>query len=301
MYGPNPPPLCPPCKTGLQYALAGATNGPKQLMDTPMPAPLAFAQCGDHQIAYREDGNPDGRPIVFAHAMGMDHSVWDALIPLLPQGLRIIRFDLRGHGASQTPPAPYAMGALVRDAEVLLDHLQIRDCVFVGSSIGGMVAQGLAIKRLDQIRALVLANTATKIGTKDSWARLIDEAKAKGLAARFEADIAQSFSPAFRGTPAIAQWAALIRAQSEEAFLGCAAAMAGTDFYTTTASLRLPSLIIASANDAITPADMMRELAELIPAARFCLIRKSGHLPMIEQPTAFADALIGFLHAIGHI
>lgn len=266
-----------------------------------MRAPLAFAQCLDTKIAYRDEGSPTGRPVVFAHALGFDHSIWDALIPLLPQKLRLIRFDLRGHGASSTPPAPYSMGSLVRDAENLLDQLAVRDCVFVGSALGGMVAQGLVVKRLDQIRALVLANTGTKLGTKETWAKVIEETKDKGLGARAQVDLARNFSAAFGRTSAIALWADLLGNQREEGFLGCAAAIAGTDFYTTTASLRLPSLVVACANDAITPADMVRELAELIPAARFHLIRKSGHLPMIEQPLALADALTGFLGAIGHI
>lgn len=265
-----------------------------------MHAQIQYAESGDQQIAYLDEGARNGPAVVFAHAMGMDHSVWDKVIALLPPTLRIIRFDLRGHGASATPPAPYSMGTLVRDAETLLDHLNIRDCVFVGSSIGGMVAQGLAIKRLDQIRALVIANSVTKMGTKDTWARLIDMTKAKGLDARFEEDLAQTFSPAFRKSPALGQWAELLRAQRLEAFLGCAAAIAGTDFYTTTASLRLPALIIASSDDAITPTDMVRELAELIPTAQFHLIRKAGHLPMIEQPAEFAGVLSAFLGSIGH-
>ncbi|WP_028914161.1 alpha/beta fold hydrolase [Pseudorhodobacter ferrugineus] len=261
---------------------------------------MSYAQCGDHQIAYRDQGAQTGPAVVFAHAMGLDHSVWDAIIPYLPQTLRIIRYDLRGHGASATPPAPYSMGALVRDAEGLLDNLNIRDCVFVGSSIGGMVAQGLAVKRLDQIRALVIANSVTKMGTKDTWARLIEATKADGIEARHEADLAQTFSRDFRETAAIAPWATLLRTQRLEGFLGCAAAIAGTDFYTTTASLHLPALIIASSHDAVTPADMVRELAELIPSARFHLIRKAGHLPMIEQPAEFASALTSFLGSIGH-
>lgn len=262
--------------------------------------PLAYAHCGDQEIAYRSDGPARGPAIVFAHAMGLDHHQWDAVIALLPAGLRVIRFDLRGHGASSTPAAPYAMGALVRDAEGLLDHLQIRDCVFVGSSIGGMVGQGLAVKRLDQIRALVLANTVTKIGTKETWARVIDEVTANGLAARLQTDLMQSFSASFRATAAIAKWHDALDQRRIDGFLGCAAAIAGTDFYTTTASLRLPSLVIASANDAVTPTDMVRELAELIPGASFHLIRNAGHFPMIEQPDAFADRLITFLNDIGH-
>jgi 3-oxoadipate enol-lactonase len=260
----------------------------------------AYAQCGDQKIAYYDDGAPDGAAVVFAHATGLDHSQWDAVLALLAPTLRLIRFDLRGHGASATPSPPYTMGALVRDAETLLDCLGVKDCVFVGSALGGMLGQALAVKRLDQIRALVLANTATKIGTKDTWARVIEDTRSNGLEARFTTDIAQSFSTAFLKSPALDTWAALLRRQRLDGFLGCAAAIAGTDFYTTTASLRLPCCVIAGANDAITPPDMVRELAELIPGGSFHLIRKAGHFPMIEQPEIFAQLLSCFLKDIGH-
>ena len=261
-------------------------------------ATLYHAQNGDQVIAYSDQGH--GPAVVFAHDLGLDHSVWTAVTALLPQGLRLISYDLRGHGGSSTPPAPYSMGALIRDAEALLDRLDIRDSVFIGSGLGGMVAQGLAVKRLDQIRALVLANTTTKIGTKERWGRKVETIHSTGLAAGSDEELAQLLSAGFRQSKEVAPWADLLRDRRLDGYLGCASAMAGTDFYTTTASLRLPSLVIACAQDAITPADMVRELAELIPGARFELIRKSAHLPMIEAPEAFAGAVIGFLHSIGH-
>ncbi len=266
-----------------------------------MPAPLQYCRTGDQTLAYRSIGGEMSPPVVFAHAIGLDHHVWDALLPLLPQGLRLVSYDLRGHGQSSTPPPPYAMGALIRDAEGLLDHLNIRDSVFVGSALGGMVAQGLAVKRLDLVRGLVLSNTATKLGTKETWARMIEQTQAAGLESRLETDLAQIFSAAFRKSQDLARWRDCLAARRPDAFFGCAAAIAGTDFYTTTASLRPPSLIIASSEDAITPPDMVRELAELIPGAQFELIRKSGHLPMIEQPETFARHLSDFLYGIGHI
>jgi 3-oxoadipate enol-lactonase len=259
-----------------------------------------YAQCGDDRIAYYTQGPTDGPALVLAHAMGMDSRQWEQILPLLPPTLRIIRYDLRGHGHSSAPPGPYTMGALIRDAETLLDQLNIRDCVFAGSSLGGMVAQGLAVKRLDQIRALVLANTATKRGNKDTWARLIAQIEAQGFEQYLATDFSQSFTPAFRKTPAADLWQTRHHTQSPQGFLGCAAAITGTDFYTTTASLRLATLVIASSSDAITPADMARELANLIPGAGFQLIQKSGHFPMIEQPAVFASAIASFLTAIGH-
>ena len=118
---------------------------------------------------WRDEGDAAGVPVVFAHALGLDLHLWDAVLPLLPQGLRLIRYDLRGHGGTEGPPGPYGMGALVRDAEQLLDGLAVKGAVFVGLSLGGLVAQGLAVKRPDLIRALVLSNTAAKIGTAESW------------------------------------------------------------------------------------------------------------------------------------
>jgi len=266
-----------------------------------MPSKTQIAAFGDVQIAYRDEGDAKAPALVLAHSMGFDLTQWDAVLPLLPPGLRVIRFDLRGHGQSSVPPAPYSMGMMIHDAERLLDKLQVRDAVFCGLSMGGMLAQGLAVKRLDLVRGLVLSNTATKIGTKQLWAQRIDTTRKTGLAARLDQDMTDTFSPAFRAGPKAAPWRTLLARFAPEAFFGCCTAIAGADFYTTTASLRLPCLVIASAADRITPPDMVRELSGLIPGAQFRLIARCGHLPPIEQPEAFASVVSEFLLAIGHV
>ena len=83
---------------------------------------MQIADLGDVKLHYRIDGDPDGAPVVFANSLGTDMRLWDPILPMLPAGLKIIRYDKRGHGLSSCPPAPYAMGALVRDAERLLDR-----------------------------------------------------------------------------------------------------------------------------------------------------------------------------------
>ena len=75
-------------------------------------------------VHYREDGDPNGAPVVFSNSLGTDLRLWDPIMSLLPAGLRIIRYDKRGHGLSDCPPAPYSMGTLVSDAEALLDRLE---------------------------------------------------------------------------------------------------------------------------------------------------------------------------------
>lgn len=241
-----------------------------------------------------------GPALVLLHALGTDLRLFDPLLPLLPAGLRVIRIDLRGHGQSDVPAPPYAMGALIRDVERVLDHLAVKDAVVLGVSLGGLVAQGLAVKRLDLVRALVLSNTAAKIGSASLWQGRIEEVRAQGLAAYAPGACQRILGPKWASHPALETVRGLLLATDPQGWIGCAAAIAGTDFYTTTASLRLPALVIAGANDGTTPVDLVRETAELIPGHRFHLIRGAGHLPMLEKPADYAALLTGFLAAIGH-
>lgn len=262
---------------------------------------MAELALQDVTLHYREDGAPDGAPVVFSNSLGTDLRLWDAVLPHLPPGLRLIRYDTRGHGQSTAPPAPYAMGALVRDAEALLDHLQVREAAFVGVSLGGMIGQGLAVKRPDQLRALVLSNTAAKIGTPEMWRDRIAMLRDGGVAALAEAVLARWFSRDFLATGDVAAWRDMLVATPPEGYAGCCAAIAGTDFYTPTSGLRLPVLGIAGSEDGATPPDLVRETVELVPGARFELMRRAGHLPCVEQPQAYAGVLAGFLRATGHV
>jgi len=262
---------------------------------------MNIADLGDVRLHYRIDGDPDGAPLVLANSLGTDLRLWDPILPYLPKGLRIIRYDKRGHGLSSQPPEPYSMGTLVRDAERLLDHLEVRECVFVGLSIGGMIAQGLAVKRMDQIRALVLSNTAAKIGMPSIWQDRIDAVRKGGIEALADATMERWFSRAFHATPEVSLWRNMMTRQPVEGYLGCCAAISGTDFYTPTSGLRLPTLGIAGSEDGSTPPDLVRETIDLIPGSRFELIRKAGHLPCVERPEEYTRILNEFMADIGHI
>jgi 3-oxoadipate enol-lactonase len=262
---------------------------------------MKIFDTGEVRLHYRVDGPEDGPPVVFSNSLGTDLRLWDPILPLLPKGLRLIRYDKRGHGLSSCPPAPYKMGALVSDVESLMDHLGVKDSVFVGLSIGGMTAQGLAVKRLDLVRAVVLSNTAAKIGTPEMWDDRIAAVREGGIEALADAVMERWFSTGFRAGPELELWRNMLVRMEDEGYAGCSAAISGTDFYTTTAGLRLPALGIAGAEDGSTPPDLVRETVELIPGARFHLIRKAGHLPCVEQPEEYARVLTDFLKEIGHV
>ncbi|KAJ02969.1 3-oxoadipate enol-lactonase [Sulfitobacter mediterraneus] len=262
---------------------------------------MKMFDTGDVRLHYRVDGPEDGAPVVFANSLGTDMRLWDPILPMLPEGLRIIRFDKRGHGLSSCPAGNYSMGSLVTDTERLLDHLCVKECVFVGLSIGGMIAQGLAVKRLDLIRAVVLSNTAAKIGNAEMWDERIGAVRKGGIEALADAVMERWFATQFRATPELELWRNMLARQDDNGYIGCAAAISGTDFYTPTSGLRLPALGIAGSEDGSTPPDLVRETMDLIPGSKFHLIRKAGHLPCVEQPEEYAHVLTDFLKGVGHV
>ncbi|MCB5199683.1 3-oxoadipate enol-lactonase [Loktanella sp. TSTF-M6] len=244
---------------------------------------------------------PDAPTVVFANSLGTNLHLWDPIMDLLPAGPRYIRWDKRGHGASDVPPAPYSMGALIADAEAVCDALAVRDCVFVGLSVGGMIAQGLAVKRMDIVRAMVLSNTGAKLGTPKLWNDRIAAVRSQGMAALADGIMERWFGPAFRKSPAVAPWKDMLLNTDPEGYAGVCGAIAGTDFITPTSGLRLPTMGIAGSDDGSTPPDLVRETVDLIPGSDFHIIRRAGHLPCVEQPQEYVDLLAGFLTRTGTI
>lgn len=248
-----------------------------------------------------DDGPKTGPAVVFAHPLGANLHIWDAVCAELPKSLRLIRYDARGHGGSDVMPPPYRMGQLITDAEQLLDHLAIKDCVFIGAGFGGLIAQGLAVKRLDQMRAMVLCGTAAKLGPPAVWDRRIAQVAAGGMPATVKALQEHSFTRTGRESALALHWADGLRSMALEGYIGSINAISGTDFYTPTSGLRLSCLGLCGIDDRITPPDLMRETVELIPGARLQLVRRSGHYPMLEAPEDFARHLTEFLHELGHV
>ena len=251
----------------------------------------------------RTDGCPDPEAptLVFAHALGTDHRVWDRLLPFLPGDLRLVRYDLRGHGASEVGPTPYRMGQMVRDAEAVCEAQDVRSATFVGLSIGGMIGQGLGVKRTDLVAALVLACTAARIGTTELWQDRIDTVREKGLAEVSDAIVSRWFAAKGRDEADVALWRERLEEMDVEGYTAAVAAIQGTDFYATTAGLRLPVLGLAGSEDRATPPDLVRETVDLVPGSRFELIKGAGHLPSVDRPQEMAALLMSFLRDLGQV
>ncbi len=249
----------------------------------------------------RIDGSPDGFPVLFSNSLGTDLRVWDALLPHLPDGLRFIRYDTRGHGLTDAPDAPYFMGDLVQDAAAILDTLGIGQAMMVGLSIGGMIAQGLAAERPDLLKAAVLMDTAARIGNEQIWEDRVRAVREGGIASLEESILERWFSRPFHENNAdeLAGWRHMLCRTPVEGYVGCSQAIAETDLFDSTARLSLPVLAIAGAEDGSTPPDLVAETASLIAGSRFEVIRKAGHLPCVEQPLETAALITAFMQENG--
>jgi 3-oxoadipate enol-lactonase len=242
-------------------------------------------------------GPPDAPALVLIHGLGLDLRQWGALLPWLPT--RTLLLDLRGHGLSDTPAPPYGLGGLIRDVERLIDHFALKDAVVVGAGEGGLIAQGLAVKRLDLVRALVLAGSASRFATPGHWASRIETVRRDGPdPAR---DLAALLGPRWRASPAGEAVRRMLADVRPDGWEGVARAVATADLTWTTAGLTLPTLVLAGGDDRRCPPDMQRDLADLVAGAEFHLLRGASHLAMLTEPEPFASALLSFLTRIAHV
>ncbi|MBU2031496.1 MAG: 3-oxoadipate enol-lactonase [Alphaproteobacteria bacterium] len=242
---------------------------------------------------YRCDGRENGLPVVFANSLGTDLRLWDEVLPLLP-GIRAIRFDKRGHGLSDQG-GTVSIEGFAEDAAALIEAEVEGPVVFVGLSIGGMIGQALAHRRPDLLRALVLSNTAARMGTADSWNDRIAAVRGAGVAGIADAVMERWFAPAFRATPALAPWRNMLARTDAGGYAEACAAIATADLSSDTARLRLPTLVIAGDQDGASPPEVVQGTAALIEGAAFHILPGAGHLPPVETPAAWATLVAEFL------
>jgi 3-oxoadipate enol-lactonase len=239
-------------------------------------------------LHWREDGDPQGLPVLLLNSLGTDLRLWDAVVAQMPAGLRIIRIDTRGHGLSDAPDELYALDELVRDVEALIDDLDLRDLVIAGVSLGGMMAQSLAARRPELVRALLLSNTGLCMGDKRLWHDRILTVSATGLLSIADAILDRWFAPAFRHDPDIGRWRNMLVRTSPIGYAGCCGALADADLRATAPRITCPTLVLAGTDDGASPPSVVREVAEAISDARFVELSGVGHLPMVEAPDRFA-------------
>ena len=258
---------------------------------------MAFMTTDDGtRLFYRLEGPDDAPPIILSNSLGTDHMMWQPQAEALAHAFRVIRYDQRGHGASDAPAGPYTFERLGLDVLALADHLGLERFSFCGLSMGGRTGQWLAIHAGARLEHLVLASTAAEQPPRAVWDQRIDTVAEKGLAGIVDLAIERFFSQDFRRTaPAtVAEFSRTLLATSPEGYVACCQAVRDTDFRQEIASISVPTLVFSGSVDPGTPPECGAFIAEAIVGARLVILEGS-HIINVEQPDAFNRELLGFL------
>jgi len=241
-----------------------------------------------------------GTPVMLSHALGVDLHMWDGFAAALAGRHAVLRYDHRGHGGSAVPVGPYTQDDLADDAARLIREWGRGPVVFVGLSLGGMVAQGLALRHPELVRGVVVANSTAQYpqAARDAWAQRIAAIEQGGLAAVVEGTLERWFTPAFRAAqPAFVDRTRQTILRSDPAgYIACGRAVAAVDWLERLPQVRCPALVIAGAHDAGAPPAMSEAIASRIPGAQLVTL-DAAHLSLAEQPQAFEQAIRTFIES----
>jgi 3-oxoadipate enol-lactonase len=233
--------------------------------------------------------------VVLLGSLGSTTAMWDPQRQALSDdGFRVIALDLRGHGTSPTPPGPYSMAELADDVIATLDSLGVKTFHVVGLSLGGAVAQQLAISYPARIATVALLCTAAKFGEPDGWFDRAATVRAQGTAAIADAVVARWFTMdlARRDTLLVQAALDMVIGTDDEGYAACCEALAHWDSRENLVAITAPTLAIAGAQDPSTPPVTLQVLAGGIGGSRLEILEPGAHLVNLEQPTAVS----AFLH-----
>jgi 3-oxoadipate enol-lactonase len=259
---------------------------------------VSYVTLGDgERLAYRIDG-PAGKPLlVLANSIGTTLHMWDEQIPGLTQHFRVLRYDMRGHGASSVPAGAYSLDRFGRDVLELLDALHIEQAHFLGLSLGGFVGQWLGIHAPERIDRLILSNTAAWLGPTAQWDAAIETVRQARDMREITEGFLRNWFPVHMleaDTPAVQKFRHMLLATSAAGLAGSYALVRDTDLRRANTLITNPTLVIVGEHDTVTSASHGEAIAAAIPGAT--LQRLSAvHLANVEFPAEFLRLVLTFL------
>lgn len=252
-----------------------------------------------------QDGS--GPDLLLIAGLGDGSAVWDQQVAGLARDFRLTRYDARGTAGAPTPPGPYAQSSLVDDALEVMDAAGIARAHVVGSSLGGVIAQRLAISHPERVASITLCAT---------WARPDRALRALYSSWRWAAERSSSLGDllalVYSTTCAASAWNSgdvdrriidaevreLASPRARDAFIWTTSAALERAPAGELSALRVPALIVAGGRDRVLDPRHADELRALLPGSRIELLAEAGHRPAEEQPALFNELLSSFLAPI---
>ncbi|WP_250035320.1 alpha/beta fold hydrolase [Paractinoplanes maris] len=261
---------------------------------------MSTAAVNGITIGYDDSG--DGRPLVLVHGHPFDRSMWAPQVAALAgAGWRVITADLRGYGSTTVVAGKTPLPVFAQDVVGLLDHLGLGEVVLGGLSMGGQIVMECYRRFPSRIRGLILADTFPRADSAEGQAfrrATADRLEAEGMTGYARENLARMIaSYNVEAMPAVADHVMTMMTGASPA--GAAAALRGRaerpDYRDLLTTITAPTLIVVGRDDEFTPVSDAEQMHALIPGSTLVVVDGAGHLPNLEQPGAFNDALTAFL------
>lgn len=256
---------------------------------------MPFVTHAGARLYWRADGDPALQPLVLVNSLGTDHHLWDPVMPRLVDFFRVIRMDMRGHGASDAPAGEYSVDLLARDVLAVADAAGLQRFDYCGVSLGGMIGQWLGIHAGARLRRLVLCNTTGRADPAPQVAR-IATVRADGMAAVLDTVLGRFYTARFRarGTAHLHSVAQTLLALDPVGYTGCCAAVRDHDLSSQLGNIAVPTTVVVGRHDVSTPPAMGEAIAAAVPGAALVAL-DCAHIPHAEDPPAFVAMLVSAL------
>jgi 3-oxoadipate enol-lactonase len=247
-------------------------------------------------LAHRLDG-PEGAPLlVLAPSLGTTAATfWDAVLPSFAAEFRVLRVDLPGHGDSPAPDGPVRVEGIARGVLAVLDELRAPRASFCGVSIGGMVGMWLGAYAPERLDRLALCCTGAKLGERADFLARAELVRREGVGVTAAGARERWFTEGFRDSTAAQRILDELAAVPAEGYAACAEAVGEWDFRGELHRIVPGPLLLFGEEDPVTPADVRETMLAGIPDARAAFVAQAAHLPNVEQPEAFAAAVLAHL------
>jgi pimeloyl-ACP methyl ester carboxylesterase len=264
---------------------------------------VATATTADGTRLYWEESG-EGEPLLLIQGLGFSGAMWYRILPALEARHRVIRYDARGIGRSEIPDGPYSIPLMAADAIAVLDAAGVDTAHVFGCSLGGIVAQEVAISHADRVRSLTLCCTHPA-GTDAVWPddEVMDMLRNRNTLPREEA-IRASIPVGYAPTTPADHIEEDVRLRleiptHETGYMG--QLMAGLGYPGTKARLpevTVPALVIHGDGDRMVPVANAQILADALPDARAVIVQGAGHVIFTDAPDAVTDAMLEFLDGV---